>query len=602
MIVLFSFIIAAFTMVWANTFGLFSRLLSYFNGQDLLASIQTTVFRDTPEKRTPEWFPIKGRVPEWFNGIMYRVGPGKYNIDQADGRVFAINHAFDGMPFMHRFEISSQKQAVRYNSRNISEEFESSIAKDNGQGKIFFGHQPIVSSVKQRLRDIYLRFDRMLLSRVPLDEGGASSQPVGVTATPNFPLPPAYTAADKQNGESNRVLVAKTDANMLQQLDSDTLEPKRLYTYGNLEKKLKGDLSAAHHQYDPITKETINFVLDIFPARLQVFSSTPEGKVTILADFTHRLDEKRTRVQPAYIHAFNITKDYIILPEYSLAYTNMGLDFLIGGAVSTGMAWSTDRPTYFHIVSRHGKGLVASVPVDNFFSFHVANAWDSTDSQGRPVIDMDICAFENADIMCQLHTFANPVRQSEYELHLKKQQEMSKRSQQYNGMNIPPMRQPSFGDLRRYHIVLENGSGEATYKTIAFNLEFARFSQDYAMRKSKFVYGCQMISVTEKSNERYDLLKINTDDGSAIRYSQEGCACSEPIFAPRPGGTREDDGVLMSLVNKLDKEDPSKDECFLLLLDAKTMQEIATCHVGQFTATTFHGSFVDHHFENVSVN
>ncbi|KAL0086054.1 carotenoid oxygenase [Phycomyces blakesleeanus] len=602
MIILFSFIIALLTMVWVNPFGLVSRFTTYFNGQDLLAAAQTTVFRNTPEKRTPEWFPVKGRVPDWFNGIMYRVGPGKYNIEQANGTTFAINHAFDGMPFMHRFEISSERQAVRYNSRNISEEFESSIAKDNGQGKIFFGHQPTVTSVKQRLKDIYLRFDSMLLSRRPLDETSPSSQPVGVTATPNFPIPPVYKAADKNNGESDRVLVAKTDANMLQQLNSDTLEPKRLFNYGNFEKKLKGDLSAAHHQYDPITKETINFVLDMFPARLQVFSSTPEGKITILADFTHRLDEKRTRVQPVYIHAFNITKDYIILPEYSLAYTNMGVDFLVSGAVNTGMAWSNDRPTFFHVISRHGKGLVASVPVETFFSFHVANAWDSVDAQGRQVIDMDICAFENADIMCQLHTFAKPVRQAEYDSHVKKQLELSKQSQQYNGMNIPPLRQPSFGDLRRYQIVLENGTGEATYRTIASNVEFARYSQDYAMRKHKFVYGCQLISVTAKSNERYDLVKVNLDDGSVIRYSQEGCACSEPIFAPRPGGTEEDDGVLMSLVNKLDKEDPSKDYCFLLLLDAKTMQEVATCQVGQFTATTFHGSFVDHHFENVSIN
>jgi torulene dioxygenase len=57
----------------------------------------------------------------------------------------------------------------------------------------------------------------------------------------------------------------------------------------------------------------------------------------------------------------------------------------------------------------------------------------------------------------------------------------------------------------------------------------------------------------------------------------------------------EDDGVILSIVNR-------KHQCFLVVLDAATMVELARSVMGNFTANTIHGSFVDHHGKGVAVN
>ena len=66
----------------------------------------------------------------------------------------------------------------------------------------------------------------------------------------------------------------------------------------------------------------------------------------------------------------------------------------------------------------------------------------------------------------------------------------------------------------------------------------------------------------------------------------------EAVFIPRPGGTDEDDGVVVSLVLESDESKPH----YLLVVDAKNMKEIArakfprTCEI----PTTIHGIFVPH--------
>ncbi|KAI7870436.1 putative carotene-dioxygenase [Spinellus fusiger] len=586
---------------WLNPYSLYLKAKNYILLPEYYASFYTDTLRNTQEVRTPQWLAVNGEIPEWFNGILFRIGPGKYNLLREDGSTLAIKHAFDGMPYMHRFEISSKKQSIRYNSRNIAEDAEKEVIKNNAKGMVFFGHVPTYNSFWERITSIYMRIDKMILHPPVLENASPSSVMVGVTPTPNFPLPEIYTAADRMNNEDMRVLVAKTDANILQQINQDTLEPKRAFNYTKYDERIKGVMAPAHHQYDPITKETINFVVNIEPVEYTVFSITPEGKTTILASFNHRLDAERTPIQPVYAHAFSITKDYIILIESPLVLTNRGLDFVFTGSITSSMTWNHEAPAYMHVISRHGKGLVASVATDSFFTFHVANAWDSVDSEGRSVIDMDVCAFDDADILSKIHSFSNPVRQSDYDAHMEKKKNSKPMPSKFNGMSAPSP-QTSFGDLRRYCITLDGDKSKVSSRLITKNIEFPRYSQEYAMTKSSFVYGCQYFPVNKDSNESVLLAKVDLDSGDLLCYGNDGYICSEPIFAPRPGSTDEDDGVLMSLVNRFDKVDSERDRCMLVILDAKTMKELSSCEIGNFVASTFHGSYVDHHFENVSVN
>ena len=128
-----------------------------------------------------------------------------------------IQHAFDGLPFVHRFELSSEKQAVRYNNRMIAESVERKLVDNPKANEVFFGHTPNLS-IWRSLINMLGRFRDMSSpqKKSDMDPSGAM---VGVTVTPNYPLPSKFGPAPNDD----HILVTKTDANILQHVHSSTL-------------------------------------------------------------------------------------------------------------------------------------------------------------------------------------------------------------------------------------------------------------------------------------------------------------------------------------------------------------------------------------------
>ncbi|KAI8094238.1 putative carotene-dioxygenase [Thamnidium elegans] len=535
---------------------------------------------DTPEFQTPIDLNLtSGSVPAWLNGIMYRIGPGKFNIKQTDGSTFSIKHAFDGLPFMHRFEINGSAQTLKYNSRLLAGSVERNIREKTYKGLVFFGHVPIVSFYRW-LQEAYYRITIMVLR---IDSNKGDSEPdshcVGVTASTNFPLPSDWQKED-------RVLVSKTDANILQKIHADTLVPEKIFTYTSYDEKLQGQFSAAHHQFDPETKEIFNFTLSFAPKpRMVVFCTSEDGKAKVLADVTHRSDN--SPFQAPYIHSFWLTKNYIIVPESPLTYQDKGLNLLLNGSVLSSMTWVENAPTYFHVICRKGGGLLASIPTTGFFTFHVANGFDTIDTNGDEILSLDCAAFSNGNIMQQLHKFGG--------LHSKKAYKTpTPTPDTINGMSFPPHRQTCFGNMQRFTVNLTQQKVIDT-EIICPNMDFPRYNQRYCFTDHQFLYGCELKGFTEKTDETNYLVKVDLYTKKATRYGQEGYYCSEPIFVQSPNATTEDDGVLLSLVNNTEC-------CFLVVVDATNMTELARFTIGQFSAVTFHGSYVDHEFKNINLN
>ena len=62
-------------------------------------------FDTSYEEHEPVELIVKGKIPKYAAGILYRTGPLGYKAKTNDGKMWAANHWFDGFSSVHRFQI-----------------------------------------------------------------------------------------------------------------------------------------------------------------------------------------------------------------------------------------------------------------------------------------------------------------------------------------------------------------------------------------------------------------------------------------------------------------------------------------------------------------
>ena len=83
--------VVATTDVWPNTAG----------------------FDTNYEENEPVSLTVKGTIPKYAAGVLYRTGPLGYKAKTDDGKVWAAKHWFDGFSCVHRFQIDATPHAFR---------------------------------------------------------------------------------------------------------------------------------------------------------------------------------------------------------------------------------------------------------------------------------------------------------------------------------------------------------------------------------------------------------------------------------------------------------------------------------------------------------
>ncbi|TSL68245.1 Beta,beta-carotene 15,15'-dioxygenase [Bagarius yarrelli] len=89
-------------------------------------------------------------------------------------------------------------------------------------------------------------------------------------------------------------------------------------------------------------------------------------------------------------------------------------------------------------------------------------------------------------------------------------------------------------------------------------------------------------------NADLKIAKVDTYNKTHIVWSEEDCYPSEPKFVASPDAVDEDDGVILSSVVSTN---PSKSS-FMLVLDAKTLKEIARATINATVHLDLHGLFI----------
>ncbi|RUP49792.1 hypothetical protein BC936DRAFT_141449 [Jimgerdemannia flammicorona] len=159
----------------------------------------------------------------------------------------------------------SADNSVRYNSRYTARGFEKRIVQRDDK-VIVFGHD-LCQTTLGPWKSFYHRIKATASTKTEtMREEDPSRENVNVTVTPNFPLL-------KEMIDDGLVVVMKTDANLLEQIDTVTLSfsthdfrmtlgPKKLFDYKAFDPILNGMICASHNQSDASTSEYFSFCLN----------------------------------------------------------------------------------------------------------------------------------------------------------------------------------------------------------------------------------------------------------------------------------------------------------------------------------------------------
>jgi carotenoid cleavage dioxygenase-like enzyme len=105
-------------------------------------------------------------------------------------------------------------------------------------------------------------------------------------------------------------------------------------------------------------------------------------------------------------------------------------------------------------------------------------------------------------------------------------------------------------------------------------------------RDYRYVY---MVAYAGPRSDWFDeLVKVDVTNGEIRRWSEEGCYTSEPMIAPSPNASAEDECVVMSVVL-----DSRSSRSFLLLLDGSSFEELGRAEAPHHIPFNFHQQYLD---------
>ena len=251
-----------------------------------------------------------------------------------------------------------------------------------------------------------------------------------------------------------------------------------------------------------------------------------------------------------YVHSFGMSANHMVLVRGPFQVKPLTL-LLRDRPFIENFRWRPENGTKFHFLPRHpGKAAPVTLQAEPFFHFHHINSQEIEDG----VVLVDLIAYEDASVIEMLR--------------------------------LPALERGDglvYGRPRRYRCDLRAGTVERELDSRHI-LELPNF--DYSAKNTRnyrYVYGMSALSES-LFFDRVIKLEIETDQ--ALYWHQPHCFPGEPVFVRNPDSSSEDDGVLLCVVLSGERA-----RSFLLLLDARNLQEIARAELPVPVPHGFHGFF-----------
>lgn len=333
--------------------------------------------------------------------------------------------------------------------------------------------------------------------------------------------------------------LAITESPMAVEFDPTTLE-----TVG-VHQRAKGTrIPIAHEHVDRDTGELYGLRTAIGPR------SHYEITATDAESGAERLVAKLPVRRPAYQHSFGLTDRYAIVSEHPFVVDPIRIP-LSGKPFIENFRWEPGRGVSFIAVDRKTGKVAGRWTGEANFCFHHVNAFDEEDGS----IVVDFCAFPDAGIIDALALGARRA-----------------------GAPAPD------ATLRRVRLVPGEKIARAE-PMVSAPIELPRIDDRRRRRPYRYVWGVGVGGPDAQFLDR--LVAIDSGEGRVAEWHEPGTFPGEPVFVRRPDGTEEGDGVVLSVVLE-----PERGGSSLLVLDARTLTELARAEVPQHIPFGFHGGFV----------
>jgi len=337
-------------------------------------------------------------------------------------------------------------------------------------------------------------------------------------------------------------LVALTEGDKQQRIDPQSLRVRELVSYERDE--LAGAVASAHPHFD-------------FDRQRVVSYATKFGLSGVVSIYEHGGNERQRKVVASwqtnrvpYLHSFGLTPEHAILVAHPFVAEPRNMLWSNRGYIDH-FRWRPQDGTRLIVCDRR-TGQVVEYETEPMFVFHTVNAFERGDETV-----LDVLSYPSADIVDELRVPRMVAR-------------------------LPELT-PSL-----VRLVMRPGQRRAELETLAkTGFEFP--STNYRRvngRDYRFAWGA---ADGHRADGSYasSIVKFDLINGSTKEVSDGVRIYGEPVFVARPGGTDEDDGVLLS-VGGPQRTDTSA----LAIIDARTMELVASAKVPHAIPLGFHGSFM----------
>lgn len=417
-----------------------------------------------------------------------------------------LRHWFDGLAMLHSFRFD-QGQVI-HSAKILQSQAYKSVASSGNLQTAEFGSNP--DGFLNRLKAV---------------------------------IHPTFT----DNGNVNVMPIRGQIAALTETTNANIVDPETLETVGPLkyDDTLPIVTTTAHPHRDADTGEIVN-VGTIYGARstyviYKIPANTCEREVICELPVAN----------PAYIHSFAMTKNYVLLFAFPLTVNPLELKFS-GKPYIRNYRWHPDSATRVLGINRHTGRHAFTSDGPAMFSFHQVNAFEDGD---KVVADMLI--YPDAGIIDSLYLAAlragQPICAAKY---------------------------------ARFEINTSATAGTLT--TLAeFECELPQIN--YRKCNTKPYQYMWAASRTKGAPFLNSLVKFDLHTNEQCIWFEQNCYPGEPIFVAHSTSesSNEDDGVILSVVlNTI------AGKSFLLALDANSMNELARAELPFVIPFSFHGAYL----------